>query len=202
MLLGIPRPVEDALAEEAHRKTDKRQAQKRPEGEHRIDGEHEEQAPRDDHGRIDDHQGSLAQKLPHGLHVIGETGHEVARLVVLEIGKRQFQDMRKDDTPKVPLHAPGKAKNVHAPEVAEHALQGGRGQNQQRVGDQQPRRPAWLEHPVDAPLDEPGDGHAHQIGGHEGDNANDQQAPVTDNQEFNLGIIAKNGFASTFLFYP
>ena len=52
-----------------------------------------------------------------------------------------------------------------------------------------------LEHPVDASLDEPGDGHAHEIGGHEGDNTDDQQTPVTDDQEFNLGIIAENGLA-------
>lgn len=192
MLLGIPGPLEDALAEEAHGKTDQREAQEGPEGEHGVDGEHEEQAPRDDHGRIDDHQGALSQKFPHGLHVIGQAGHQITGLVVLEIGKRQLQDMGEDLGPEVALHAPGKAEDIYAPEIAEEALQGGGGQDQKRVGDQRSRRPALLEHSVDAPLDEPGDGHAHEVSGYEGDDADNQQSPVAYYQEFNLGIIAKN----------
>jgi len=54
----------------------------------------------------------------------------------------------------------------------------------------------FLDNDINPSLDEPGDDHAHQVGGNKGCAADNQQAPVAYNQEFDAGVIAENGRTS------
>jgi len=63
--------------------------------------------------------GADAQHLADGGEVVGQAGHQLARLHPLEIGQRQPLEMREELIAKIPLDVAGESEDVDAPEIPE-----------------------------------------------------------------------------------
>ena len=67
------------------------------------------------------------------MNVVGEARHEIAGFVVLEIGQRQFLQMREYPVAQIRLTAARETMDIDTPAIAEKALKTRREENQQRV---------------------------------------------------------------------
>ena len=192
LILRLARPAENMPAEIAHDDGYERHRHHRPQRQPRVDGGHQRQTKKNRHHGVDDGQGAEAHKLAHRVDIVGQTRHQVADLVVLKIAERQLLQMSEHDVAQISLAAARETVNVDAPAEAQKPLQRGRAQYQQRVGQQ--RNVAFLsaQRRVDAAFDQPRQGDAGEIGGDQGNNADNEQPAVAVNEKFDPVIVTQN----------
>ena len=82
--------------------------------------------------------------------------------------------------------------NVNAPAEAKETLQRGRADDQQRVGQQRGAALLGPQRRVDATLDQPRQGDAGEIGGDQGNDAEQEQPAIAVNEKLDPVVVTKN----------
>jgi len=100
--------------------------------------------------------------------------------------------MGEHDFAQIGLAAARETVNVDAPAEAKETLQCGRANYQQRVGQRRSVAILGPQRRVDAALDQPRQGDAGEIGGDEGNNAEQEQPAVAVNEKLDPVVVAKN----------
>ena len=129
--LGAP---EDLLAEDLHQDRDHRHHRERHQGQTRADREHErETAHRGEHRLHRVHEAG-AEHHPHGVHVLGAAGEDVADPEAGVERRREPLQVQIEVPPQVVLRVPRDPDQVPAHEVAEDGGPPGGGHDEPAVG--------------------------------------------------------------------
>ena len=113
-------------------------------------------------------------------------------LGVLKITERKLLQMGENSIPQVRFATAGETVNVDPPAITENALECGGAQNQQGVFQREYLGGALMQCRIDASLDQPGKGHAGEIGSDERENSEDEKTPVTLDEKLDAVVIAQN----------
>ena len=115
------------------------------------------------------------QHLADGGQVVGQAGHQVAGLGVLEIAERQPLEVGEQGVPDVPLDVPGEAEDVGAPEVAEDPLADCGENDQGGIAEEVPRVIPGRRQAVQGQAREPRDQKMHDIRAQQGQDAQKEE---------------------------